>query len=676
MTVWTPLAVWASAWSLALAVPLEATPPATDTAPVKAAAPATKLHWQRLRLSGICDGGRGELRLTARLVLALPTPQRLQLSLHPALRVTAVTWRGKPVPFTHQDGQIELAELSAHRAGELLITYAGRPHDRREGFTTQDVTSRVALLRPEGGWWPRVQGQAPPESEVEIAWPQGWQTLPLEANTARGRVLTFAAGTSPGFLAGRYRTIRFAGCDAHFFEPAPAMSVRTFVSAFWQARKVPLGAAVPPFAWFELPSGYPPVSAPAGGASRRAPGGDRAALNALIWFPRGAGAALEPERVWLTEGLAADLAVWMDAPKGSPVQRLRRYEQLYADFLQREPVADRPLRQAWQAEGGAWETLVQRKGGMAWALLGDALGPEGLVRFLRDWARRRQEGGGQWRDFVTLVPPHLNLLRSWVEQPGLPVVGFEGVNVQATPAGAWQVSGLLRQHQGPFGLATDLALVTAGGVQRVSFRTFSAQTPFHFVSRQRPLRLVLDGAGRAPFKRREHLRVSEAFAASRAVIVYGTQGDSTLRGATRHQAEVLAKQLQARDGIERAIYPDDDLPTKARNGPLIVLGTPRVNQMTAALKDQFPVRFLSASAESLWWQGRTWSASDHGVVQVIANPYAPEHTLLLLAGLSPKAQEAARGYLDRGATYCVFGSQGVQEGMALRAFPDLEYPLY
>lgn len=671
------LAVWASAWSLALTVPLEAMPPATELPPVRATTPTpAALHWKRMHLGGVCDAERGELRLTARLSLDVAAAQRLQLTLHPALRVTAVSWRGKPVPFTRVDARIELPELQPDRTGELVLAYQGRPQSLSEGLTTQDVTARLAVLRPEGQWWPGVSGQASPASEVDIQWSRDWQVVPLEPAAGAGGVLKFAPGKPPGILAGRYQPVSFAGCEAHFFEPAPAAAARKAVRAFWQARRVPLGTGARPWAWFELPPGYAPATWPAGVASRRAPGGDAAALNALIWLPRQGEAALEPERIWLTESLAAAVAHWMKAPTAAPAARLRGHEQAYGNFLQRAPNADCSMQRAWQADASAWEALVQDKGGMAWALLADALGAEGFVTLLRDWARLRQGGEGRWGDFLTLVPPQAGLLRSWVEQPGLPVLRFEDVRQEALPGGIWQVSGVLRQVRGPFGLSTDLVLVTAGEVQRVPFSTFAVQTPFHFLSRSRPLRLVLDGAERAPIQRREHLRVSEAVANPQSVIVYGTAGDPALQAATQRQAQQLAQQLQARDGIARAIYPDDALPAEARNGPLVVLGTPGVNQVTAALRDQFPVRFLSGSTERLWWQGRTWAASDHGVVQVIANPSAPQHTLVLLAGLTPRAQEEALRYLDRASTYCLYGPQGVNEGMALRAFPDLEYPLY
>jgi hypothetical protein len=545
----------------------------------------------------------------------------------------------------------------------------------------QDVTSDGAVLRPDGLWWPSLQGVEPPAGELDIQWPKRWKVVPWTGASAVGRAWRWPAGVRPGLLAGAYQRISFAGIAAHFLGPLPGRTLRQEVQNFWQVRAVPLGGNTPAHAWYELPSAYAPLTFSAVSASRRAPGGDRAALNALIWLPRQTRVAEEPQRLWLTESLSAALAVWMEKPRELPAALLRHHQDRYAQHLQHVGALDPPLGEAWAAPSGPWEAVVRDKGGMGWASVRATLGADKFLRFLRDWARQRQGGDGSWQDFLALMPPDADVWQSWSTQSGLPAPVFENVLQKEDKPGQWQVSGVLSQPQGPLGLQTDLTLVTADGVQRVPFRTFNIRTPFSFVSRSRPLRLVLDGAGKTPFVRREQLRVRDALSDARAVIVYGTRGDEALRAATQQAAEALAKKLQARDGVERVIYPDDAVPGEARQGPLILLGTPAVNRLVATLQDQFPVRFLpplgaQPGGERLWWQGRTWAASNSGVVQVIANPQAPAHTVLLFAGLTPQAQQKALNYAERATTYCLFEPQGVHEGMALRPFPDLEYPLY
>lgn len=667
--------------SLALAVPNEAhrSTPTVDPPEKSDLRKTSGVSWKQLQVAGVAEPVAKTLRLEAKLLLDVSSKQRLRLNLASSLRVNVLHWQGKPFPYTRSGDAIELSDIPPARSGTLLLRYSGRPRLDDGLLTRQDITPRMALLVPGGRWWPSIEGLEVPETVLDIQWPKSWKVFSLPGGRAGERAVRFSASPGPALLAGPYREKKFAGVNAHFLGPPPADSTCKSLQAFWEKNEVPLGTSTLPCTWFELPEGFAPLTENNLMASRRPPGGERALLNALIWLPRTPGVASEPERILLTEGLGAAAAEWMDHPHESSLKRLRIHEETYGAFLRQHAHGDVSLQQAWSAEPATWAVLVRDKAGMAWAMLREIVGRDGFLKLMREWARVRQTGGGTWQDFLALVPPQAALLRTWSEQTGLPTVKFEAVRVEARADKGWAVSGCLLQR-GPLGLQTELALVSADGIQRVPFRTFAPRTPFSFVTHSRPLRLVLDGSERAPWVRRHHLKVSDATRESVAAIVYGASGPEELRAATERAAGELAVQLRKRDGIDRPIYKATALPSRARQGSLIVLGTPGVNDLTAAFRDQFPVRFVTASGpnqeDALWWQGRAWRGSDHGVVQIIANPMAPEHTILLLAGLTPKAQMQSLDFLAQASTYVLYGPQGVQEGNALRPFPDLEYPLY
>jgi hypothetical protein len=152
--------------------------------------------------------------------------------------------------------------------------------------------------------------------------------------------------------------------------------------------------------------------------------------------------------------------------------------------------------------------------------------------------------------------------------------------------------------------------------------------------------------------------------------------------AMHQAAEQIARRLAGPGQPPLPVRLDTELTAAERAGPLILVGRPGTHLLATEWADQLPVRFSPGAAEAargqvLWWQGRTWSRAEVGVVAAIANPLAPERQVLLVAGLSPQSQLEALRHLRRAGTFCIFDHRGpAEEGEVLRPFPDLEAPLY
>jgi hypothetical protein len=296
---------------------------------------------------------------------------------------------------------------------------------------------------------------------------------------------------------------------------------------------------------------------------------------------------------------------------------------------------------------------------------------------------------GEGAPFVAAAGRRAAWLDGWLRQPGLPQAKLEDVQIREDASGGrWQVTGTLAQSGAFFGLPIDLALVTERGAERLAFTAFAPRVPFHFIAGARPMRVVLDGTDHAPVKRRPYLAINEGVAPADGLIVYGTQGDAPDNQAAKETALVLAERLKRFKGLELPVKADTELTPDERRKSLVLIGRPGVNAIATEWSDQFPVRFIRGQApggealpavdgKAIWWQGRAYTQPDQGVVQIAANPLKPEQVVLMFAGLSPRAQADALRFTQRAGTFAVFGNSGVlEEGTALRAFPDLDVVLF
>ena len=640
--------------------------------------------------------GKAKLRLKPREAQSQAAGTAV-LALDAAFAVSRVTLDDRPGKFQRSGGLLIVPLPRPSRAGAgwvVGVEYAGRLPNARGGLRLGP--EGAVLPAGEAAWLP-TPADAPIRAAtlVTVRTPKAWRAVgpatrsTLEPGQQAVR-LDFQAG-APAVVAGPYKVFNVGGTTFYALGTPPAdAGSASAVAAFYKARGLQLGAGgTAAQTLVELPPGDQPITAKGWTAGARPPGGLGAWLASQAWLPQGAREARGRERRWLVESLAAyteELAGGAEPPAARE-QAMRAHLTAYQAFLRRHPDQDRALDAAFSAADAAWEPVVRDKGALVWDLVRETLGDEAFWALLRRHQAALRQGSGGFASFAASAGPRLGWLESWLRTPGLPEVRLADVKITEA-AGRWQVAGALTQGPGAFSFPIDLALVTETGVEKVAFTTFAERVPFHFVTGERPLRIVLDSTDRAPVVRRAHLAIPQGVAPEDGVIVYGTQGEAADNQASREAAEALRERLKRFKNLDLPLRADRELTPAERGRSLILMGRPGVNALATELADQFPVRFpqgeapeggdlASVDGKAMWWQGRTYTRPDHGVVQVIANPRAPDRSVLLFAGLSPRAQADALRYTQRGATFCVFaGDEVVAEGDALRPFPDLDVVLY
>jgi hypothetical protein len=284
------------------------------------------------------------------------------------------------------------------------------------------------------------------------------------------------------------------------------------------------------------------------------------------------------------------------------------------------------------------------------------------------------QGQPAWTAFQAAAGEHAAWLDAWLYQSGLPAFRLLDVAVSGEE-GAYQVSGKLVPDGTLAAMPVELALVTLDQVQHLRFTAFGPEMPFTFVSETRPIRLMLDPSGALPLRRRDTLLVPQGAAPKDGLIVYGTTGTPDETAANMEAARAMADRLARRQKLEVPVKADNELTADDRKRSLLLFGRPATNALTEEWADQFPVRFLAG--KGLWWQGRTYTQPDFGTVQIIANPDAPDHTVVLFAALSAKHMADTLEYTHEASTFCVFdGGHVVEAGRALNTFPDQDAVLY
>ncbi len=693
---------------LLLAAAIAAAPPAKPAPGEGRPIPAARVMTHRvigvsvdLTLSPVSRmvQGKAKLRLKPREAQSQAAGLAV-LQLDRAFAVARVTLDDRPAKFQVEGARlvVPLPRPSRPGAGWVVgVDYAGRLTDA-DAVLKLGPTGAV-LPNGNAAWFPVLDAGAPKvPTIVTVRAPKAWRVVGPAARTTvdpphQAVRLDFAGG-DPAIVAGPYKVFSAAGNTFYALTapPADAGSARA-VEAFYRAHGLQLGAAgrtggtATAGTLVELPAGSMPIVGENWSAGARPPGGLGAWLATRAWRHRDLNFATG-RQTWLVDSLAAyteELALGAE-PQIARTRAIHDHLAGYQGFLRRQPGKDRPLSAVTPADE-AWRPVVGDKGVILWNLVRESLGDDAFWALLRRHQAALRAGTGDPQAFKAAAGPRVDWLEDWLTGTALPSVRLADVKITAQE-GRWQVTGALAQDAGFARFPIDLALVTEAGVEKIAFTTFAPRVPFHFVASARPLRLVLDGADRAPVVRRPHLAIPEGVAPADGVIVYGTQGDPLDNQASREAAEALRDRLKRYKDLDLPLRADRELTDAERGRSLILMGRPGVNGVAADLADQFPVRFARGEAtaaggeavvdgKALWWQGRTYAEPGHGVVQVIANPHAPDRVVVLFAGLSPRAQADALRFTQRQATYCVFaGDRVVAEGDALRPFPDLDVVLY
>lgn len=665
--------------------------------PVRPAAKPQPPAWRMPALSlhmGLVPAGR-KLRAEARFTLVPPTPglKTVRLRLHPGLSVTRVDVQWRPARYTRQ-GEFLDVKLGPYAPGQslaLTVGYAGRPLEGAPGNRRQDVGSDGLFLHPAGRWYPSLPGISPAASTVRLIVPPTWRAVSPSGNQAFDRDtqtyrFEFAQNEPLVVAAGRFKQVPYSGATAYMRlaskANAGAVSAElkrgAAVMDFYKAH----GVFVPRLAGtvVELPPDFAPLALPRWQARPQQPGGLARWLAASQW---GLGSHVSPlERQWLSESLGAFTDDMMAERQGGAAAYRRAvaaHQQAYQAFLARMPEADKPLSSAIAPNAPAHEAVVRHKGAMVWAQLRESLGEAGFWELLKGYRAGLSRGESPWVAFQGAAGPAAASLDGWLTERGLPAFHLRDVAVSEAEGG-FQVTGkLVADHDG-FALPLELALVTADDVQRVRFSAFGPEMPFHFVSASRPLRVMLDPSGERPIARRTTLRVAEGTAPADGLIVYGTGGSPDEAAANQEAARAWAERLKRNEKLELPIKADTEVTEEDKQRSLLLFGRPSTNALADEWADQFPVRFLKddkGQDHALWWQGRTYTHPDFATVEIIANPAAPERTVVLFAALTAKHMADTLAYTKENTTYCVFdGNRLVEAGQALCTFPDQDAVLY
>ena len=615
-----------------------------------------------------------------------PGEATLKFRLDAGLRVTRVVM-GKRVLAAKRDGdRLEVRLPAATRAGQpwqLEIDYAGRPLARDGDQVTQDVAPEGVLLAPGGAWYPELADAPSTAISATVRAPLGWRASGpvMRAQVAAGKAalrMDFAAGTKPAIAAGPYKIYSANGVTCSMLGKPPeggSLTRGAALLAFYQAHGVT--AASGPHVLAELPAHF--ASAGTGNwlAAPRPTGALGDWLASLTWLPH-AGVGTGHGQLWLTHSLVAYTSALLAEKEhghAALVADLRQRLANYEGFVRRTPALDLPLGGTLTPELPAWEPVVLDKGVLLWALVHDELGDKAFWAMLAARHESLAKGDASLETFLALAGRRLDFVQDWLARPGLPRYRLEDVHVTGQP-GAYQVTGTLAQPAGTFRTPLDLALITDGGVSRLAFQSFDARVPFHFTSATKPLRLVIDPAERLPLSRLHRLWIREGLASPDLVIVYGTRAPAAEVAANKDAAQTIAQQLRSHTG-ELPVIADTAVTASVRRGALVLVGRPASNALSTAWEDQLPVRVLPGETPALWWQGRTYQRPHQGCLEAIANPEAPEHPVVLVTAVTPAALAEAARFYDRQATYCIYdGKQILEEGEALRTFPDLEAVLY
>lgn len=618
-----------------------------------------------------------------------------RLRLHPGLKVSRVDLNWRAARFTQRGEwlEVKLPSSPIGKAQAFTVFYAGRPLEQAGRARRQDLGHEGLMLHPQGRWFPAPEGAAPTSASVRLTVPVHWRAVaPSDKQTFdRGaQTYTFTFRDAPlAIAASHLRPYALQGLNAYLRppvetggKPAPASAWATTTADLARAQDVlevfrARGVAASRLSGtlVELPADFAPLTLPFWQAMPRQPGGLSRWLAAAQW---GLAVAATPlERQWLTQSLTAYSHDLMAERKGGQAgyrRAVAAHRAAYEAFLDAHPEADAALNRAIAPTGPAWQGVVVHKGALVWAQLREALGDEAFWDLLKAYQAGLSKGHGGWAAFQALGGRHADFLESWLTQPGLPAFRLREVAVTESE-GAYQVTGRLVAANGAYALPLELALVAAEEVQRVKFETFGAEMPFHFVTTSKPMRLMVDPDERRPLRRRTHLVVSQGTAPAEGLIVYGTQGALDETAANLEAARAMQERLKRATADELPIKADTEVTEADRQRSLLLFGRPSTHLLADEWADQFPVRFMGD--RGLWWQGRTYAGPDYGAVQIIANPAAPEQTVVLFAALHARGMAETLQYTRQGATFCLFdGDRVVSEGKTLCTFPDQEAVLY
>jgi dienelactone hydrolase len=121
--------------------------------------------------------------------------------------------------------------------------------------------------------------------------------------------------------------------------------------------------------------------------------------------------------------------------------------------------------------------------------------------------------------------------------------------------------------------------------------------------------------------------------------------------ADKRTAEQFAQEWEAIFAGRPRILPDTAVtPELQKSTNLVLVGDPRTNRVLAAAAANLPVHYKDDSFEV---EGTTRPFEEAGILFAVANPAAPERTLVVLSGMGERQGGAGKSLLKVGADYVV-----------------------
>jgi hypothetical protein len=469
------------------------------------------------------DPEQGELYGEAALDLANPRAEPLVLLLSSAAKVIKVEAAGRPLPFTHSGGRLDLGQQG--NFSRILIRYqavfAARPPDapiHNEDPTygiSATITPAGTFLSGAAAWYPLLPDQ-PMRYQVRIEAPPGYLGVTsgslIEEGVSESQIYSLWRTDHPllalSLAAGPYLVtkVRAGGIPIYaYFYPQSQDLADTYLQAAKGYLELYQDLFGPyPFEKFAVvenffPTGYGfPSWTLLGSSVVRLPFIVETSLGHEIahsWW--GTGVAVDPSQGNWAEGLTTYVADHLYQERTSAVEAVEyRLKTLrdYAALVNEDN--DFPLARFGGRDSKASQAVGYGKGAMVFHMLRKRLGETAFWEGLRKLAAAKMFGTASWDDFRRMFEATSGMdlaafFRQWIDRPGAPVLELREVTAGKRD-GQWRVTGNLVQEGKIYDLIVPVRLEGESAAVDRLLPSAQAETPFDFVLPWRPGRLLVD----------------------------------------------------------------------------------------------------------------------------------------------------------------------------------------
>ncbi|MDE3241176.1 MAG: hypothetical protein KGO52_00480 [Nitrospirota bacterium] len=633
------------------------------------------------------------LRATDRMTVTVPDhPASLAWSLHPALRVLSVTWKGQPLPAQvqpvgeSQAGQDPLQRVTVDLSGPVTQQHELTLEVRFEGLlddppresrqlrfvtpseTTGHIGTEGVYLSGETHWYPDVEGSLPTFA-VRVTLPEGWAAVTHGRSVARhaegGHVVEdwdVSAGTEAlTLVANRFvqahrawkspdgRTVDLAT----YLFPEEAQLAEEYLDAtarYLDTYSRLLGPyPFPKFAvvenFFASGLGMPSFTLLGSGVVKRHYVQPYALGHEIVHSWIGNWVLNRHDQGNWVEGLTTYLAnYYYDELTGTPGQaRDQRRLMLLGYAVYVRPEDDYPVAAFRQKTDQKDNAIGYQKAAMIFHQLRREVGEDMFWRAIRKLVADYGGSYAGWSDLERVFTDTSGralrwFFAQWVERPGAPMVKIATARADRVPAGRDSIRRLdvrLVQRGEPYRLRLRILVDLAGGKTheawleaRAAEQTFSVAVPGV------PVRVRLDPDFDS-FRRLERAQLSPM------LNLYVTDRDRTVvlpaEGQTAETAPYreLGRQVASREPTMAQVTDRQPVPA---GGSLLVLGGPTLNEGALLVRQSCGDK-VRLERDRFLVEGTAYEGSGMALLLSCPRPNQPGSVVTLFYGLSARAAE-------------------------------------